>query len=105
MLESVQIVAVSRAEIVENTDLRSLFLIVLDDVGSDEAGSAGDEYLHDSMIENGKVFEPVTGSDHLLHLRKLTLDRADEGELISAALQIVLWTLDFEINISKQKVR
>ena len=46
MLESVEVLAVAGAEVVQHADLFRDLLVVLDDVGADEAGASGDEDFH-----------------------------------------------------------
>ena len=67
MLESLQVAAVAGPEVVQNPDLLRDVLIVLDDVGSDEPGSAGDENFHGSMTENRQIPCPVVGGHEFFH--------------------------------------
>ena len=45
-VEPVEVVAIAGAEVVEHADFLRDALVMLDDVGTDEAGAAGDEDFH-----------------------------------------------------------
>ena len=91
MLETSQVATMAGAEVVEDDDL-GLALEMFDDVRTDEAGTAGDEDFHGLF-------------DERLHRRQLGFDGLDQLELGAQTVEVVLWTLDFEIHVTFQPVR
>ena len=67
-MEPFQVAAVAGPEIVQNPDLLREILIMLDDVGPDEAGSAGDEDFHDLVAEGRKILHALVTGHHFFHL-------------------------------------
>jgi hypothetical protein len=54
VLESIEVFEITRAEVIEHDDFRSTVLEVLDEVGADETGAAGDEDFHGVKAEKLK---------------------------------------------------
>ena len=85
VLESVEIMPIAGAQVVEDPDFLRGVLIVFDDVRTDESGPAGDEDFH-GEVKTVRGFSTRMGSHDLLHLREFPFDRRDERERVAAAV-------------------
>ena len=90
MLESRQVAAVARAEIIQDNHL-GLTLEVFDDVRTDETGTTSDKDFHELL-------------DECLHGRQLGFNGFDELELGPQAVEVMLRVLDFEVHVPVQPV-
>jgi hypothetical protein len=49
VIESCEVIEIAGAQVIKNHDFRGKALEVLDEVGADEAGAAGDEESHETL--------------------------------------------------------
>ena len=98
--QAVEIVAVAGAQVVEHADFLRHALIVFDDVGADEAGSAGDEDFHDECL-HVRITDAATISSMAAMLFSMAATKANWLRQRSR-----LWprALDLEIDVALQVV-